>query len=63
MTADPKPDAVTAEEVVKLVGQLSSQIGDDAQVIFNHEALFKKSRAALVYQCLEGRGTCRARKP
>lgn len=53
MTADPKPDAVTAEEVVKLVGQLSSQIGDDVQVIFNHEALFKKSRAALVYQSAE----------
>ena len=53
MTANPKPDAVTAEEMFKLIEQLSSQIGDDIQVIFNHEALFKKSRAALVYQSAE----------
>lgn len=53
MTADPKPDAITAKEVFQLVDQLSSQIGDDIQVIFDHEALFKRSRSALVYQSAE----------
>ena len=37
-------------DIAALVEKLSSQIGDDIQVIFNHESLFKQSRAALIEQ-------------
>lgn len=43
----PTPQAVTPEAVEKLREKLRSQVGDDIQVIFNHESLFKQSDAML----------------
>ena len=44
---------MTQIDIAALVEKLSSQIGDDIQVIFNHESLFKQARAALIAQDAE----------
>ena len=43
----PATEKVSDEALNKLDEKLASQIGDDVQVIFNHEYLFKQAREAI----------------
>jgi hypothetical protein len=44
---DKGQDAMTDDEITALDKKLASQIGDDIQAIFDHEALFKAARLAI----------------